>query len=93
MESTFEGGLQDDSGKVVDMYIPRKCSWTNRLLRAKDHASVQVNIGKVNEGGMYVSSYDTFALSGFVRSKGEGDLALTELARVAGHLDFSYVNA
>ena len=89
----FEGGLQDDSGKVVDLFVPRKCSWTNRILTAKDHASVQINVGKVNESGMYVSSFDTFALSGFVRSRGEADLALTELARVGGHLDFSNVSA
>ena len=30
-------------GENVDLYIPRKCSWTNRLIEAKDHAAVQIN--------------------------------------------------
>jgi len=31
----------------VDLYIPRKCSVTNRVIGAKDHASVQINVGEV----------------------------------------------
>ena len=30
--------MQNDQGKIVDLYIPRKCSATNRLITAKDHA-------------------------------------------------------
>ena len=28
----------NDAGEVVDLYVPRKCSWTNKLITAKDHA-------------------------------------------------------
>lgn len=31
----------------MDLYVPRKCSATNRVLHAKDHAAVQINIGQV----------------------------------------------
>ena len=32
--------MQNDKGEFVDLYIPRKCSATNRLIHAKDHSSV-----------------------------------------------------
>lgn len=56
------------TGDNVDLYIPRKCSWTNRLITAKDHASVQINIGHLDEQGIYNGQTTTFAVSGFVRS-------------------------
>ena len=40
--------MQDDEGNIVDLYIPRKCSATNRLITAKDHASVQIEIAEVS---------------------------------------------
>ena len=40
--------MQDDDGNIVDIYIPRKCSATNRLITAKDHASVQIEIAQVS---------------------------------------------
>ena len=40
--------MQDDEGNIVDIYIPRKCSATNRLITAKDHAAVQIEIAEVS---------------------------------------------
>ncbi|WIA18643.1 hypothetical protein OEZ85_003349 [Tetradesmus obliquus] len=68
--------MKNDEGEVVDLYIPRKCAWTNKLITAKDHASVQVNIGHLNEEGVYSNQFTTFALAGRVRAQGEGDSAL-----------------
>jgi small subunit ribosomal protein S21e len=48
------------------------CSYssaTNRIITAKDHASVQINIGHLDENGVYVGNFTTFALSGFVRAQ------------------------
>lgn len=46
------------------------CSaWTNKLITAKDHASIQMNIGHLNEEGMYTGAYTTFALHGKVRAQ------------------------
>ncbi len=56
------------AGENVDLYIPRKCSWTNRLITAKDHASIQINIGHLDDTGVYTGHYTTLALSGFVRA-------------------------
>ena len=75
-------GMLNEEGQNVDLYIPRKCSWTNRILRRDDRGSVQINVGHVDEKtGMYTGENTTFALSGFIRKKGEADVALTELIK------------
>ena len=78
--------MQNASGRNVDLYVPRKCSWTNRLIASKDHASVQINIGHVGKTGVYTGEFTTFALCGFIRSKGEADMAITELCKKANIL-------
>lgn len=75
-------GMLNEEGENVDLYIPRKCSWTNRILRRDDRGSVQINVGHVDEKtGMYTGENTTFALSGFIRKKGEADVALSELIK------------
>merc|ERR1712137_177245 len=66
----------NDEGETVDLYIPRKCSWTNKLIQARDFASVQINIGHLDESGIYNGKMTTFAMSGRVRAHGEGDSAI-----------------
>lgn len=46
------------------------CSaYTNKLITAKDHAAVQINVGHLNENGQYVDgNFTTFALAGNVRA-------------------------
>mmetsp|Transcript_23398 Transcript_23398/g.32311 ORF Transcript_23398/g.32311 Transcript_23398/m.32311 type:complete len:83 (-) Transcript_23398:442-690(-) len=68
--------MRNEEGETVDLYIPRKCSWTNRLITSKDHAAIQVNVGHLNDVGVYSGQYSTFALCGFVRTMGDGDSAL-----------------
>ena len=43
-------------------------SWTNKLITAKDHASVQINVGHLNENGQYDGNFTTIALAGKVRA-------------------------
>jgi len=69
----------NNEGQNVDLYIPRKCSATNRLIHAKDRASVQINIGHVDVNGVYTGECTTFALSGFVRSLGDADASVDRL--------------
>mmetsp|Transcript_8268 Transcript_8268/g.14966 ORF Transcript_8268/g.14966 Transcript_8268/m.14966 type:complete len:89 (-) Transcript_8268:34-300(-) len=78
--------MQNDRKEMVDLYIPRKCSATNRLLTAKDHAAVQINIGEVDENGRYTNNFQTIALSGMIRGKGLGDSNLHRLAKGKGLL-------
>lgn len=73
------GIMINDEGENIDLYIPRKCAWTNKLITAKDHAAVQLNIGHLNEEGMYSGSTTTYAFSGSVRAMGASDSALDRL--------------
>ncbi|CAH3030064.1 unnamed protein product, partial [Porites evermanni] len=71
--------MQNEAGEYVDMYTPRKCSVTNSVIAAKDHASVQINVGEIDETGRYTGTFKTYALCGKIRQEGEADDALTRL--------------
>ncbi|KAJ1397609.1 RS21, ribosomal protein 21 40S small ribosomal subunit [Ochromonadaceae sp. CCMP2298] len=74
--------MQNDAGDNVDLYIPRKCSWTNRILAANDHGCVQLNVANIDPvTGLYTKSSTTFALCGYIRAQAEGDSALMELIK------------
>eukprot|EP00823_Brevimastigomonas_motovehiculus_P008377 TRINITY_DN7668_c0_g1_i1.p1 TRINITY_DN7668_c0_g1~~TRINITY_DN7668_c0_g1_i1.p1 ORF type:complete len:113 (+),score=29.95 TRINITY_DN7668_c0_g1_i1:57-395(+) len=64
----------------AELYTPRKCSATNRVITAKDHASVQINIGHLDDKGVYNRTYTTVAFCGYVRKSGEADDALNRIA-------------
>ncbi|BAM41810.1 40S ribosomal protein S21 [Theileria orientalis] len=74
----------NEDGKLVDLYIPRKCSGTNRILSAKDHGAVQINIGLVDEMGVYTNSNYTLALSPEMRQRGDADEVVNRLLRDEG---------
>jgi small subunit ribosomal protein S21e len=77
--------MQNASGKVVELYIPRKCSYTNKILAANDTAAVQINVGDIDpETGLYTKSYKTYALCGYLRSQAEADMGLSTLISEAG---------
>ncbi|KAG0164389.1 40S ribosomal protein S21 [Apophysomyces sp. BC1034] len=78
--------MENSEGRLVDLYIPRKCSATNRLITAKDHASIQLNVGDVDAEGRYTNSFSTYALSGFVRREAEADDSINRLATQDGYL-------
>ena len=68
-------------------YVPRKCSATNRIIKAKDHGSVQISIAKVDENGRAVAGENhVYALCGFVRAMGESDDAMNRLTQRDGLL-------
>jgi small subunit ribosomal protein S21e len=71
----------------VELYVPRKCSATNRIIKAKDHASIQINIVNVDEEGRAIpNDVTTYALSGYIRARGEADDSLNRLAQRDGLL-------
>lgn len=59
-------------------------SITNRLITAKDHASVQIIVGEVDEKGLYTGKSVQYNLSGFVRRSGEADDSLNHKATKDG---------
>lgn len=64
----------------VNVYVPRKCNWTNRLVEAKDHSSVQINVANVDPvTGLATGDATPFCLVGYIRKISEGDMALTSL--------------
>jgi hypothetical protein len=66
-------------------YVSHNSSATNRLITAKDHASVQINVGKVDSDGKLIpGEFETFALCGYIRAVGEADAAVNRLARQHG---------
>ena len=72
--------MQNSDGIYVDLYIPRKCHATNRLIDCKDTASVQVTL---NTDGLNLENKKdnenlTMIISGFVRTKGNSDAALNK---------------
>nr|QLA09588.1 40S small subunit ribosomal protein eS21 [Euglena gracilis]6ZJ3_SY Chain SY, Ribosomal protein eS21 [Euglena gracilis] len=78
--------MLNDEGINVDAYIPRKCSATNQLITAKDHASVQFNVGLIDENGAYIGEYKTIAFAGFLRRGAASDQALNRLMLAANIL-------
>merc|ERR1712215_143163 len=81
--------MQNEAGEYVDLYIPRKCSASNRIIGAGDHASVQINIATVDEktGRMVgTGEYKTYAICGKIRGMGESDDSLMRLAKKDGML-------
>ncbi|XP_071964583.1 small ribosomal subunit protein eS21-like [Antedon mediterranea] len=74
--------MQNEAGEYVDLYTPRKCSTSNRIISAKDHASVQINIAEVDPTtGMYTGTFKTYALCGAIRRMGESDDSLVRLSK------------
>merc|ERR1711862_934514 len=72
--------MQNETGETVDLYIPRKCSYTMRLITAKDHGSVQINVANIDPiTGTSKGDSKTYALCGYIRAKAEGDMALSYL--------------
>ncbi|KAK4795571.1 hypothetical protein SAY86_027897 [Trapa natans] len=71
--------MQNEEGQNMDLYIPRKCSATNRLITSKDHASVQINVGHLGPDGVYTNQFTTFALCGYIRAQGDADSAIDRL--------------
>ncbi|GIX72091.1 40S ribosomal protein S21 [Caerostris darwini] len=77
--------MQNDSGEYVDLYVPRKCSASNRIIHAKDHASIQINIAEVDEvSGRFTGQFKPYAICGEIRRMGESDDCIARLAKKDG---------
>merc|ERR1712191_26147 len=79
------------SGKYADLYVPRKCSASIRIIPAKDHASIQINFAQVDaESGRMTGKYETFAVCGQIRRMGESDDSLNRLGKECGILSKNF---
>ncbi|EZG43854.1 40S ribosomal protein S21 [Gregarina niphandrodes] len=76
--------MRNDAGDIVDLYIPRKCSASNKLIHSKDHGSVQINIADVDENGVITNEVTSIVLSRDIRRVGDADANVAELCAQAG---------
>ena len=61
-------------------------SVTQRILGAKDHAAIQLNIANLNSEGRLTGTFKTYAISGYVRGAGESDDSINMLATRDGYM-------
>nr|XP_054772185.1 40S ribosomal protein S21-like [Lytechinus pictus] len=62
-------------------------SESNRVIGAKDHASIQINVGEVDAvTGIYTRSFKTYAICGPIRGMGESDDSINRLAKRDGYI-------
>jgi len=79
--------MENDAKELVDLYCPRKCSASNRIIHAKDHASIQINIADVDPiTGRMTETSRMYAICGAIRSMGESDDCISRLAKKDGIL-------
>uniref|UniRef100_A0A0K8TR17 40S ribosomal protein S21 n=1 Tax=Tabanus bromius TaxID=304241 RepID=A0A0K8TR17_TABBR len=83
--------MENDAGEFVDLYCPRKCSASNRIIHAKDHASIQINIADVDpETGRMTGTSRVYAICGAIRRMGESDDCIGRQAKKDGLLSKNY---
>ncbi|XP_070508326.1 small ribosomal subunit protein eS21 [Chironomus tepperi] len=83
--------MENDAGEFVDLYCPRKCSASNRIIHAKDHASIQINLVDVDETtGRMTDTSKAYAICGEIRRMGESDDCIARLAKKDGVLSRNY---
>ena len=74
--------MQNDASELVDLYVPRKCSASNRIIGTKDHTSIQMNVAEVDKvTGRLNGKFKTYAIFGAVRRMGESDDSILRLAK------------
>ncbi|KAJ8789523.1 hypothetical protein J1605_022050 [Eschrichtius robustus] len=77
--------MQNDAGELGGLYMLRKCSAGNRVIGAKDHASIQMNVAEVDKvTGRFNGQFKTYAICGTIRSMGESDDSTLQLAKADG---------
>ncbi|XP_011061363.1 PREDICTED: LOW QUALITY PROTEIN: 40S ribosomal protein S21 [Acromyrmex echinatior] len=89
--------MENDLGSLVDLYIPRKCSASNRIIHAKDHASIQLTLADVDpETGRMTDTHKMYAICGAIRRMvgfyvhGESDDCIVRLTKNDGLLSKNF---
>lgn len=77
--------LPTNQGELVDLFVPRKCAATGRLIEAKDHASVQIAIAEVDDNGKIIpGQVNNVPICGAVRHQAESDDSLNRILQEQG---------
>lgn len=79
------------TAEQIELYVPRKCAASNKIIAAKDHAAIQLDIAEVNEQtGVITGKNRTYALCGSIRMMGEADDSIVRLATKDGFVGKGY---
>mmetsp|Transcript_48166 Transcript_48166/g.61765 ORF Transcript_48166/g.61765 Transcript_48166/m.61765 type:complete len:115 (+) Transcript_48166:13-357(+) len=82
----FSSTMQNEEGDIVDLYIPRKCSWTNSLIEASDKASIQLNVADIDPAtGRFLGDVKTYAINGYIRDHVRNTLLILFVVHVYYH--------
>ncbi|KAL1786111.1 40S ribosomal protein S21 [Sigmodon hispidus] len=77
--------MQNNACEFVDLYVPWKCSASNRIIGAKDHASIQMNVAEVDKvTGWFNGHCETYAIYGAICRMGKSDDSTLQLAKADG---------
>lgn len=72
-------------------FVSAFSSASNRIIHAKDHASIQINLVDVDETtGRMTDTVKTYAICGEIRRMGESDDCIARLAKKDGVLSKTY---
>lgn len=78
-------GCVNDKGELTDIYLPRKCEYSDRILNSKDKSSVQIMVCELDsEGRIDLTKPHIIPISGYVRQRGQGDAALNIVLQEQG---------
>jgi small subunit ribosomal protein S21e len=76
-QKTKMKGNLNDGGHLTDIYLPRKCDYSDQIIPPTDKSSIHLSICEVNaDGTIDLTRSHIIPISGFVRQKGNGDSAL-----------------
>ena len=66
----------------MDLYVPWKCSASNRIIGTKDHTSIQMNAAEVDKvTGRFNGQFKTYTICGAICRMGESDDSILRLAK------------
>ncbi|KAI6225602.1 40S ribosomal protein S21 [Aphelenchoides besseyi] len=62
--------MENDQNEIVDLYVPRKCSSSSRIIAAKDHGAIQIDFVDVDPstGRLIPGKVTRYAICGALRS-------------------------
>jgi len=75
-------GCHNQDNKLTDLYLPRKCDYTDKLINPKDSSSVQLIVCDLKDDGtINLNKNNVVTICGYVRSSGESDGALDKVLK------------
>ena len=78
-------GCINDKHSLTDIYLPRKCDYTDKMLTPKDRSSIQLSVCDVNDDGtINLNKSNIITICGFVRGTGQSDIALEKVMQEKG---------